>query len=90
MGYTKISNEIIELKEISDGAFRLYILLQKMCYGEKSSCYPSQSYLGKVLNKSSKTIQRYLEELISLGLVKSIRRGSSSNLYVVVDKVNEE
>lgn len=90
MGYTKISNEIIELKEISDGAFRLYILLQKMCYGEKKSCFPSQGYLANALNKSSKTIQRYLEELIGLGLVKSTRRGSSSNLYVVVDKVSEE
>lgn len=90
MGYTKISNEIIELKEISDGAFRLYILLQKMCYGEKKSCFPSQGYLANALNKSSKTIQRYLEELIGLGLVKSTRRGSSSNLYVVVDKVSDE
>lgn len=86
MSYTNIDNSIMNYK-ISDGAFRLYFLLQSMCYNDKTECYPSQNYLAEKLNKSVRTIQRYIDELIDAGLLKKKRRGSISNLYVVMLKV---
>jgi len=87
MGYTRISNDIIEMSNISNGAFRLNIILQKMCFGEKNQCFPSQSYLAKALNKSVRTVQRYINELIKARVIVKKRRGSISNIYTVMDKV---
>jgi len=87
MGYTRISNDIIEMSNISNGAFRLNIILQKMCFGEKNQCFPSQSYLAKALNKSVRTVQRYIDELIKARVIVKKRRGSISNIYTVMDKV---
>ncbi|MGL5478733.1 MAG: helix-turn-helix domain-containing protein [Clostridium sp.] len=84
--YTIISNRIITETKISDGAYRLYSLLTSMCYGKKDNCYPSQEYLAKALNKSVRTIQRYLTELEECNLIKKQRRGSISNLYTILKK----
>lgn len=85
-GYTIIQNSDI-ISNLSDGAFRLYCLLQSMCYGkDKDYCYPSQSYLGNKLHKSVRTVQRYLKELIDNKLIIKRRRGSISNIYKLVHK----
>lgn len=86
MAYTNIDNSIMSYN-ISDGAFKLFFLLQSMCYNEKTECFPSQNYLAEKLNKSVRTIQRYIEELINAGLLKKKRRGSISNIYTVMLKV---
>lgn len=82
--YTIIQNDTIT-SNLSNGAFRLYCLLQSMCYN-KDYCFPSQNYLSKKLNKSTKTIQRYLQELYDAKLVKKRRRGSISNVYIILGK----
>lgn len=78
--YTILQNNDITLN-ISDRAFRLYCLLKSMAYGEKTSCYPSQVYLAEKLNRSVRSIQRYLKELLKAGYIKIKRRGSISNIY---------
>lgn len=87
MNFTPVSNDIINMN-MSDGAFRLYCLLQSYCFGEKRECYPSQKTLAEKLRKSVRTVQRYITELIELGLIKVKRRGSTSNLYEVLKKVS--
>lgn len=87
MNFTPVSNNIIDM-EMSDGAYRLYCLIQSYCYGEKMQCYPSQNTLAARLRKSVRTIQRYITELIELGLIKVKRRGSTSNLYEVLNKIS--
>lgn len=87
MSYTIVENDFIEIEDISDGAFRLYVVLKKMCYGDKDSCFPSQEYLSNKLGKSIRTIQRYIDELIEYGVVIKKRRGSISNIYVLSHKV---
>lgn len=72
--YTILPNNDITLN-ISDGAFRLYCLLNSMCYGEKDSCFPGQSYLAQKLNRSIRTIQRYMIELVKAKMIKIKRRG---------------
>ncbi|WP_291583415.1 helix-turn-helix domain-containing protein [Clostridium sp. UBA6640] len=87
MSYTKIDNVVLNYN-ISDGAFKLHFLLQSMCYGDKLQCFPSQGYLANILRKSVRTIQRYLNELITAGIIKKQRRGSTSNLYTITLKVD--
>jgi|GEM_PF-1358361 len=90
MSYTIIDNDFIEIEKLSNGAFRLYVILKKMCFGNKNSCFPSQEYLASRLDKSVRTIQRYIEELIEYGIVIKKRRGSISNVYVLCDKVTSQ
>jgi DNA-binding transcriptional MocR family regulator len=86
MSFTPISNELLDMN-MSDGAFRLYCLIQSYCFGDKEQCYPSQKVLASRLRKSVRTVQRYITELIELGLLVVKRRGSTSNLYQVLKKV---
>lgn len=83
--YTIIQNDTIT-SNLGNGAFRLYCLLQSMCYGEKDSCFPSQNYLAEKLNKSVRTIQRYLQELYNAKLIQKRRRGSISNVYTILGR----
>lgn len=83
--YTIIQNDTIT-SNLSNGAFRLYCLLQSMCYGEKDTCFPSQNYLAEKLNKSVRTIQRYLQELYNAKLIQKRRRGSISNVYTILGR----
>lgn len=83
---TIIQNIEITNIRISDGAYRCYVLLQSMCYGDKCTCYPSEKYLATALGRSVRTIQRYLIELVKEGLIVIRRRGSISNIYTVLAK----
>ncbi|KEI89303.1 transcriptional regulator [Clostridium botulinum B2 433] len=83
--YTIIQNETIT-SYLSDKAFRLYTLLQSMCYGDKITCYPSQKYLATALRCSVRTIQRALTELKKFNLISIKRRGSISNVYYLLQK----
>lgn len=83
--YTILQNDTIT-SNLSNAAFRLYCLLQSMCYGDKDSCFPSQNYLANALNRSTRSIQRYLEELYNAKLVQKRRRGSISNIYTILGK----
>ena len=83
--YTIIQNDTIT-SNLGNGAFRLYCLLKSMAYGEKDHCFPSQSYLANALNKSTRTIQRYLQELYNAKLIQKRRRGSISNVYTILGK----
>lgn len=83
--FTMVDNDILDAN-ISDGAVRLYIILSSYCFGDKTTCFPSQNKLAARLNKSVRTIQRYLGELIAKGLIIKKRRGSTSNEYKLIKK----
>lgn len=89
INFTMVDNEILEAK-LSDGALRLYIVLSSYCFGDKSTCFPSQNTLAARLNKNVRTIQRYIGELIVSGLITKRRRGSISNEYQIVAKACKE
>lgn len=78
--FTMVENEILDLK-LSGQTFRLYCLLKSYCFNNKTTCFPSQKTLSERLNKSVRTVQRALKELVTAGLVKVKRRGSISNIY---------
>jgi hypothetical protein len=83
--FTMVGNDILEAN-VCDGALRLYMVLSSYCFGDKSTCFPSQNTLAIRLNKSVRTIQRYIGELIACGLIIKRRRGSISNEYEIVAK----
>lgn len=87
--YTIIQNKLIT-SNISNGAYRLATLLLSMCYADKDTCYPSQKYLSEKLNRSVRTIQRYLKEIKEAGLLTIKRRGSISNMYTLINKKVEK
>lgn len=84
--FTILQNEDIT-SDLSNGAFRLYVLLQSYCYNNKNTCYPSQATLGKLLNRSIRSVQRYLKELESKRYITWKRRGSISNIYTMMKKI---
>ncbi|MBY6996487.1 helix-turn-helix domain-containing protein [Clostridium botulinum] len=84
--YTISSNFDITNLRLSDGAYRCYMLLQSLAYGSKTEVYPSIKYIACSLGRSCRTINRYIKELVSLNLIVKRRRGSISNLYVLVQK----
>lgn len=49
--YTVTSNSDITNLKISDGAYLCYMLLQSMCYGDKTTCYPSIKYIEIALGR---------------------------------------
>ena len=68
MGYTLISNGILNYN-ISQGALKLYFILESMCFGDKIECFPSQQYLARKMSRSIRSIQRYLKELIENNII---------------------
>ncbi|WP_051931682.1 MULTISPECIES: helix-turn-helix domain-containing protein [Clostridiaceae] len=89
MSFISIDSEILNTN-IDGQALKLYCLLESYCYGDKKDCFPSQNTLATRMNKSIRTIQRYLKTLKNLGLVIIKRRGSTSNLYILPKKLNKK
>lgn len=70
--FTMVDNSIIrgESVQLSNGAFRLYVLLQSYCYGKRKLCWPNQETLSLALGGVDRTtIYRYERELIERGLI---------------------
>lgn len=58
-------------------------------YGSKTEVYPSIKYMACALARSCITINRYIKELVSLNFIVKRRRGSISNIYILVkNKIN--
>lgn len=85
-GYQLVLNSLIGDKKISNGAFRLLLLLQKYCFNNKYECFPSQKTLSEELGCTIRTIQNYIRQLVKAGQLLVKRRGSISNLYTIISK----
>ncbi|MDQ0149246.1 helix-turn-helix domain-containing protein [Eubacterium multiforme] len=88
-GYTVIQNKLITAP-ISNGAYRLGSYISSICYGDKLECFPSQKTLAEALNRSVRTIQRYLKELYENNIISKRRRGHLTNVYTVLVKKSKE
>ncbi|WP_409069908.1 helix-turn-helix domain-containing protein [Clostridium sp. FAM 1755] len=84
--YTITSNFDITNLRLSDGAYRCYMLLQHLAYGNKTEVYPSIRYIAVSLGRSCRSVNRYIKELVSLGYIAKRRRGSISNIYTLLKK----
>ena len=87
-GFTAVKNEILTNNKLSVGARTLYSIIASYCYADKNYCFPSQDRLAKDCGKkSTRTIQRYLKELIQANIIKVTRRGHKTNIYTLLQKV---
>lgn len=85
-GSTYIPNNYLLDNRLLDGEKTLLSLLLASCFGDKVETYPSQLTLAQTLNKSVRTIQRYLKKLKELGYILVKRRGSISSVYRLLIK----
>ena len=88
-GYTVIQNKLITAP-ISNGAYRLGSYMLSICFADKLECFPSQKTLADALNKSVRTIQRYLKELYDNNIIARRRRGHLTNIYTILIKKAKE
>ncbi|WP_125153610.1 helix-turn-helix domain-containing protein [Clostridium rectalis] len=86
MKFILIEEEILE-KNLSDGAFKLYVILMSYCYGYKDSCYPSEKTLAKRLKRSLRSVTRYIKELREKGAITVIKREGGGNEYKIIGKI---
>lgn len=75
---------------ISDGALRLYSVLQTYADNKTGRAFPSRATLANDMHKSVRSVDGYLKELEAVGAMKVTRRRKAgtkicySNLYTVV------
>lgn len=77
----------VAISTISDNANRVYDYLASKCYGNKDNCFPAQATIALATHRSVRTVQRGLYELVRAGIIKITRRGSTSNLYTLLNKI---
>jgi DNA-binding transcriptional MocR family regulator len=84
-GYTIVPNAIITDARLSNGSFRILIdlidLLQHARQGDE--CWPSQELLAKRMGATSRSVRRYIEELVELGYVEVRPTIGGANTYVL-------
>ena len=88
--YTIVPNEVITATNINPKEKNLLLNLYQMAFGQKTSCFPSQGYLAKLLKVSVRTIQRWLNKLKLYGYINIIRRGHKSNIYQLNTKKDKQ
>lgn len=89
-GSTYIPNSYLLDNRLLDGEKTLLSLLQASCFGDKVETFPAQKTLAEAINKSVRTIQRYLKKLKELGYINIKRRGSISNVYSILIKIAQQ
>lgn len=80
-GFAPLPTAISRDPSLSNGAVRLYSLLQTYAW-QDGVCFPGQQRLADDMGKSVATVKRYLSELVACGLIVRTRRGlNKTNLY---------
>jgi hypothetical protein len=80
-GWTGVPNFILESKHISAGAKLIYAMLLKYAR-EMDECFPGQERLAKDMGNGERSVRRWLQELVQVGLISIKKRGQGRpNLY---------
>ena len=86
--YTSFQNEIFEYG-LSGEAFMTYSYLLHYCYNQNNTAYPSIGTIAKGLNKSYRSVIRYIKELEDKGVIRRQHRYKdglkTSNIYIMTD-----
>lgn len=67
--WTPVLDELTDDTGLSDGAYRLYILLASYCWNGDDTCWPSQATLARRLGVDARTVRARLVELVCRGFV---------------------
>ncbi|AAO36114.1 helix-turn-helix domain-containing protein [Clostridium tetani] len=77
---------------LSPQATKLLLILMGHKNSNTGLCNPSQALLSKEMNRSVRSIQRYLQELVQAGIIAIERIGKmiTNKYFLLVDKELEE
>lgn len=86
--FTMVPDGVLLEADLSDRAFRLWVILRRRADYQTGECYPSRSWMAERLRCSRDTVDRAMTELLDLGAVTKESRyddrgDQTSNLYVV-------
>lgn len=72
-------------KRLSDGAVRLYLVIDSHCRGRQNVAWPGQARLAEMMDSTERTVQRHLAELVASGWIMVQRPNRNfGNRYVVM------
>lgn len=78
---TLTPTDIMLRRDLSAGAKITYIVL--LGYSQQGNSSPSQEQLGKDTGTASRSVSRYLNELVGAGLISRYRRAASPDVYII-------
>lgn len=82
-GFTQLPNFILRNPDISIGAKTTYSLFLSYAW-HNALCFPGQDTLAKALGMSIGSVNAFIKELGSCGLIEITRRGQGkTNLYTI-------
>lgn len=89
LGYTQFSNAVLLAENVSPLARLLYIIIKR--YADIGQAIPGRERLARHLGGvSTKTVDRYLNELVKIGLIEKVRRGKKlTNKYILKELTDE-
>jgi len=86
--FTKVPNFIVARKDLSDGAFRTYVVIRSFKFNE-NEVFPGLERLSLMRGKTKRTISNHIRELQNKGLLKAERRGfAKTNTYSFIGEEN--
>jgi DNA-binding MarR family transcriptional regulator len=89
-GFTRVPNALVhgevcraDGQRLSDGAFRLYVVILDYSRCGERSCIAAQERFAKDLDISTRTVRKWLDELDDAGLIK--RKRTSRTATTTID-----
>ena len=70
--FTTISNNVLDDASISKDARFLYCILSRYYNEELEYSYPTRTHLAFTMGVTEKSVDKYIKELISLGLIEVV------------------
>ena len=89
-GHTQISNILLLNHSLTDAELRVYLAIKSFAYGRKIHCWPGQTLIGQLVDKSRVQVSRIIQELVKKNLIMVIRRGLQQTNIYVIKKMPEE
>jgi len=82
-GFTQLPNFILKNPDISIGAKTTYALFLSYAW-HNDMCFPGQDTLAKAIGMSIGSVNTFIKELQTCGLIEITRRGQGkTNLYTI-------
>jgi hypothetical protein len=82
-GFTQVPNFILKNPDISIGAKTTYALFLSYAW-HNQYCFPGQERLSRDMGMAQPSVNRFIKELQTCGLIEVTRRGQGkTNLYTI-------
>jgi predicted transcriptional regulator len=89
-GHTYIDNAYMYDDRLTPTEKTVYAIICSACYADKDFTTVGQATLSKAVNRSVRSVQRAVKKLKELGYILIKRRGSITNVMVVIAKQTKQ